>query len=143
MPTYSFQDVKIVFSHPSVGQYVLQGEGIGSIAVNMLTAKTAQDISADGRVQTSKIAGNNAAIPISVQQTSDFHKWLINYYNYILTAPSVEWNLGHITITSLGTQESHNCAFVAPEKKADVPYGAQGQQITWNFLSEDTTTMAV
>lgn len=141
--TYSFDDVEIVFAHPGIGQYIINGKGVGSITVSMQTEKTTHDVAADGSIMASKIAGNNAAIDIEVQQTSEFHKWLTNYYNFVLLASASQWtgasiiikdNVGGSLITALG---------VSPVKKADKPYQAQGQRVTWPFLSTDCQEVAI
>lgn len=133
--TYSFDDVDVIFSHPGVGQYVINGNGVGSISVSMLTDKTTHDIAADGSVMISKIPGDNASVDIEIQQTSGFHKWLVNYYNFILISPSALWAQASITIRDKVGGTLINAYDVAPVKKADRPYQAQGQRVTWPFLS--------
>lgn len=133
--TYSFDDVDVVFTHPGVGQYVLSGNGIGSISVTMQTEKTSHDIAADGSIMISKIPGDNAAIDIEIQQTSAFHKWLVNYYNFVLLAPSALWAQAFITIRDKVGGSLITAFDVSPVKKADKPYQAQGQRVTWPFLA--------
>ena len=89
--TYSFDDVEVTFTHPGIGLYLVNGKGIGSISVTMSTEKSTHDVAADGSVMVSKIPGDNAAIDIEVQQTSEFHKWLTNYYNFVKLAPASQW----------------------------------------------------
>ncbi|WP_369123497.1 phage protein, partial [Alicyclobacillus suci] len=43
---YSFADVAMALSHPSLGQYVISGEGIGTVTVTMSTDRTAHDVAA-------------------------------------------------------------------------------------------------
>ena len=133
--TYSFDDVDITFTHPAVGQYVINGKGVGTISVTMQTEKTVHDIAADGSVMISKIPGDNAAIDIEIQQTSEFHKWLVNYYNFVLLAPSASWALGSISIRDRVGGSLITAFDVSPVKRADKGYQAQGQRVTWPFLS--------
>ena len=133
--TYSFDDVDVVFTHPGLGQYVVSGKGIGSISVTMQTDKTSHDVAADGSVMISKIPGDNAAIDIEIQQTSAFHKWLTNYYNFVLLSPSAVWAQAFITIRDKVGGTLITAFDVSPLKKADKPYQAQGQRVTWPFLS--------
>lgn len=133
--TYSFDDVEVIFQHPGVGQYPVNGKGIGTISVTMSTDKSSHDVAADGSVMVSKIPGNNAAINIEIQQTSAMHKWLTNYYNYVLLAPATVWAGASILIRDKVGQSLISAYDVSPLKKADKPYQAQGQRITWPFLS--------
>jgi len=143
MTTYSFQDVNMTFNHPSVGQYIMNGQGIGSIAVNKAVTKTTHDIAADGAIMVSKIPGENGTVAITIQQISDFHQWLQKYYNYIHTAGSQEWALATVHIDSRGTLETHYISGLSPEKAADRPYQAQGQNVTWTFMATKISTMAI
>lgn len=133
--TYSFDDVDVTFTHPGIGQYIVNGKGIGSISVTMLTDKTAHDVAADGSVMISKIPGDNASIDIEIQQTSEFHKWLVNYYNFVLISPSALWAQAYITIRDKVGGSLISAFDVSPTKKADKGYQAQGQRVTWPFMS--------
>lgn len=135
MSTYSFEDVSIVISHPSMGQLIINGEGIGSITTSMATEKTAHDVAADGSVMISKIAGENGTIALTMQQTSPAHKWMRNWYNHIRTADASEWASGKITVRSPVMQDLIRAKNVSPQKRADRVYQAQGQLVTWNLMA--------
>lgn len=137
--TYSFEDVTVSFSHPSVGTASTVGAGLGSISIAMSTDRTAHDVAADGTVMISKVAGKNGTIAISAQQTSDLHKFLLKWYNYIDVAGASEWARMTVTIKSNNLGDSTVCTGVSPQKLADRPYQAQGQQITWNLMSAEIT----
>lgn len=141
--TYSFDDVECVFSHPGVGQYIVNGKGVGSISVTMSTDKTSHDVAADGSVMVSKIPGDNAAIDIELQQTSAMHKWLTNYYNFVLLAPASLWAGASITIRDKVGGSLISAFDVSPLKKADKPYQAQGQRVTWPFLSANCHEVSI
>ena len=86
--TYSFLDMTGSLSHPTIGDYVFTGEGVGQITVAYATERTSHDVAADGSVMVSKVAGNNGTITIECQQTSAVHKWLLAWYNAL-------WELLH------------------------------------------------
>lgn len=133
--TYSFQDLNASFSHPGVGQFSMNGEGIGSITITRANDVTAHDVSADGSVMVSKIKSKNGTIAISVQQSSPLNKWLDKLYNYLEVAPSSEWARASMILRHLTLGEGTVCTGVSFQKRADKPYQAQGQQVTWNLMA--------
>lgn len=135
--TYSFADVSMVISHPSVGQYVATGNGLGSIATSMTTDRSSHDVAADGSIMVSKIMGRNGTHAISVQQTSDLNKWLLKLYNYLEQAPTNQWAQIKITIRSPAMEDLIRSTGVSFQKLPDRPYQSQGQQVTWNLMAAD------
>lgn len=135
--TYSFADVSVVISHPSVGQYVANGEGIGNINIAMATDRTAHDVAADGSVMVSKIKGRNGTVTIAIQQTSDLNKWLTKWYNYLEAASTDQWASTSIIVRSPIMQELNTITGVSPQKLPDKPYQAQGQLVTWSLMAAD------
>jgi hypothetical protein len=135
MDTYSFQDVTCSFQHSSVGAASTTGAGVGSITISKATTKTAHDVAADGRVMISKMPGENGTIALQLQQTSDLNKWLLKWYNYIVSAATAEWAAMNITIKSSNLGDYTVCTGVSPEKLPDKPYQSQGQTVTWNLMS--------
>ena len=137
--TYSFEDVTCSFEHPGVGAASTTGAGIGSISVAMAGDKTVHDVAADGVVMISKLAGSNGTVSLAVQQTSQLHKYMMKWYNYVTTASASEWAKMTITIKSANLGDSTVCVGVSPQKLADRPYQAQGQQVTWNLMCAEIT----
>lgn len=135
--TYSFGDVSMVIAHPSVGQYVATGVGIGSITTTMTTDRTTHDVAADGSVMVSKIKGRNGSHTIAVQQTSDLHKWLLKLYNYLEQAPTSEWIGISVTVRAPSMQDLIRSTGVSFQKLPDRPYQAQGQQVSWVLMAAD------
>ncbi|WP_074951084.1 phage protein [Alicyclobacillus macrosporangiidus] len=135
MTTYSFADVSAVVSHPSLGQYVANGAGLGSIRVTMATENTKHDVAADGSVMVTKTIGKNGTIAFEIQQTSGFDQWLRNSYNYLYTADTSQWAQMSIVIRSpiMGDLiTATGCAFkIRPER----PYEADGQKVTWEIMA--------
>jgi hypothetical protein len=137
--TYSFEDVTCSFNHPSVGAASTTGAGVGSITTTMAGDKTNHDVAADGRVMISKMAGSNGTVAVALQQTSELHKFLMKWYNYVVTAPAAEFAKMNITIKSANLGDMTVCTGVSPQKLADRPYQAQGQHVTWNLMSAEIT----
>jgi hypothetical protein len=137
MPIYSFSDVSMTISHPAVGQYVANGEGLGNINTTMATDRTAHDTAADGTVMISKIKGRSGSHSIAVQQTSALNAWLLKLYNYLETAPSNQWANTMIILRAPSMQDLITSTGVSFQKLPDKPYQAQGQQITWNLMAAD------
>lgn len=135
--TYSFSDVTMTISHPSIGQYVASGVGLGSITTTMAADRTSHDVSADGSIMVSKIKNRSGSHVISVQQTSDLNKWLLKLYNYLETAPTSEWAGINVVLRSPTMQDLITSTGVAFQKLPDRPYQQQGQQINWNLMSAD------
>jgi hypothetical protein len=133
---YNFKDLQTVFFHPSYGQYIASGSGIGTITFTMATDRTVQDVAADGRVMSSKVEGENGSIAIAIQQTSQFHKWLQGLYNYLKSVDASEWTQLTITADSAVMGDNNQCTGCGFQKRADLPYQAQGQLVTYTILAE-------
>lgn len=134
---YSFADVALTISHPSVGQYVANGAGLGGISTSMTTDRTTHDVSADGSVMITKVKGRNGSHSITVQQTSDFNGWLTKLYNYLETAPASEWARISIVIRSFTMHNLLTSTGVSFQKLPDSPFQQQGQQKTWVLMAAD------
>lgn len=135
--TYSFQDANTTLSHPAMGQYTANGEGVGTVTWSMATDRSTQDVAADGSVMTSKIKGRNGTIAISIQQTSALNQWLTRLYNYLETAPASEWTGITVVQRAASMGQLKTATGVCFQKLPDVPYQAQGQQITWTLMAAD------
>lgn len=135
--TYSFTDISAVISHPGVGQYSLQGEGIGSITIAMANDRSAHDLAADGVVMVSKIKAGNGTITLNAQQTSTLHNWLMKWSNYVDQASTGEWARAVITLRAPEMKETVICTGVSPQKTPDRPYQQQGQQVAWVLMAAD------
>ena len=139
MNTYSFQDVNITISHPLAGQYIASGEGTGSIGFNMTNDRTVHDVAADGSVMVSKIEARNGSVPISIQQTSPMHKWLLKLFN-LLSAKSTspkDWANIKIVMRAPNMGDLITATGVSFQKQPDRAFKAQGEQVTWNLMAAD------
>jgi len=125
--------------HPAIGQIVVQGSGVGSITFTMANDVSAHDVAADGSVMTSKIKSKNGTIAISVQQTSEVHEWLTRLHNYLIAAPDREWAQIELVANSVDMRTSHSASNISIQKRADKPYQAQGQQVTWTLMAGELT----
>ena len=135
--TYSFDDVSMVISHPSFGQFIASGTGVGSISVEMLTERSAHDIAADGSVMVSKIKGRNGNVSVAAQQTSGLHKWLLKLYNYLEAAGAGRWAEIAIIVRAPMMKDLIVCTGVSFNKLPTRPYQATGQMITWSLMAAD------
>jgi Protein of unknown function (DUF3277) len=140
MPTtYSFKDLTGGFVHPIAGSYILNGGhiGLGQITISMTQDRTVQDVSSDGSVMVSYIAGDNGTIAIEVQQTSSLHEFLLSWFNACKTAADsgdvTNWASASISIRNLLDGSTHTATGVSPGKVPDKVYQKQGQNITWTL----------
>ena len=134
---YSFDDLSTVIRHPAMGQLMLQGTGVGSVTFTMSNDTSQHDLAADGSVMTSKIKAGNGTVAISIQQTSEAHKWFTKLYNYLTVASLREHTQISLMATSSDMQTTHEGTHMSFQKRADKPYQAQGGQMTWTFLAGD------
>lgn len=133
--TYSFSDIKMVIKPSGYEAYTVNGSGIGKIGISYANANTVHDLAADGSVMVSKIKANNGTISLTVQQTSLLHAYLIGLFNYLNQGATNLWAATRIDISSLlNIADTHALQGVSFEKRGDIPYEQQGQNITWNFM---------
>lgn len=140
--TYSFKDLTGAFSHPDAGVFTFGGEiGAGQITVTMTTAKSVQDVAADGTVQISAIAGDNGTVAIEVQQTSSFHKFLLSWFNTVKNALNnddiSDWAGGSMLLRSTLNGTSHIITGISPDNIPAKVYAKQGGNITWSLMCGD------
>lgn len=135
--TYSFADVSTVVSHPSFGQFIATGEGIGSITTEMTTDRTIHDVASDGTVMVTKVKGRNGTVSIAVQQTSSFHQWLLRLYNYLEASATNQWAGVTVIVRTPGMRELETCTGVSFGKLPSNPRQAEGQKLTWSLMAAD------
>lgn len=143
MSVYSFTDCSLVLRHPSLGVLTLTGTGLGSVAINMRADRTTMDTAADGRVMISKIKDRSATATIQVQQDSEVNQTLLKWYNYLESAPTIEWAQITGTLTSPQTHEQIVMKDAAFQKLPDRSYSAQGQQNSYSLMIADCQQNAV
>lgn len=141
--TYSFTDLAGSISHPTLGTYLFDGTGVGSVTVAKATDRTAHDIAADGSVMVSKIAGNNGTVTIEIQQTSSLHKWLETWFNVLWQLPTSEWASTSMTLRNAATGTRHIISGISPQKEPDTPYQAQGQHVSWTLMCAEITNLPI
>jgi hypothetical protein len=134
--TYAFEDLAVVFSHPSKGSLTLTGAGIVSATVSRSTDVTSHDLAADGSVMASKIQARNGTITLVLQQTSAGANWLRRLNQYLEVAPSSEWTQGVCSISSKVMDVDITCTGVSPQKTPDAAYQAAGQQVSFVYMCQ-------
>jgi hypothetical protein len=134
--TYSFTEIVGVIKHPSVGVYTLTGEGTGSITIATSGDKTMHETSVDGGTFVTQLSGDSGLISLSIQQTSNAHKWLLNWYNYLRLSSTKrsEWARAAILIRSLSDGITYTAVGVSPQNFPSVEYQSQGQRLVWNLM---------
>lgn len=137
--TYSFSDVTLTLSHPSLGQISTNGMGLGNIQVSMRTDRSSIDVSADGTPVVSKIKDRTGQLQIQVQQTSDLNSNLKRWYNYLEFAETAEWAKIKGVITSRQTGEQHVMTGGSFTKIPDISYESNSGNVTWQLLFADVT----
>lgn len=137
MSVYSFTDCTLILRHPSLGVLNIISQGVGSIAINMRNDRTSMDTAADSRVMVSKIKDRSATATLQLQQDSETNQTLLKWYNYLETAPTIEWAQMTATMNSPTTHEQIVMKDVAFQKLPDRNYGAQGQQNSYSLMIAD------
>lgn len=143
--SYSYLNVTGAFSHSLAGAYLFRGQqGVGNITIHMATEKSQQLVSADGTVQVSFVAGDNGTVTIECLQTSDFHAFLLNWFNDVKTAAregdASAWSTGYMTIRDSLNGVTHTIKNISPQNLPDKPYSAQGGNVTWILQAADIQT---
>jgi hypothetical protein len=156
--TYSFNDINFSILPPTSAGSILQlgnlgilgnlaasvfgsafnmnGQGVGEINIAYSDDNSTHQRGADGSVMVSKITADNGTISITTQQTSALNTYLIKLFKALKFGPTSIWAGMTITVdTTRGTAEKITCTGVSFAKRADRPYQAEGQMITWNFMA--------
>jgi len=133
---YSFEDHRVVLSHPDVGTMRLSDGGIGRVVVAYSGENSRLTNSADGGVVVNKIKNNSGSINIDILQTSEASAWMKRFVNYLKTAPTKRYALGKLVITGVDG-ETTTCTGVVPQKMADISYDAEAQSRSWALLAAD------
>lgn len=140
--TYSFKALTGVLRNPAFDttiSFTGKNLGLGSIKINMATARTTHSTGVDGVVIPLYVAGDGGDIEIEVQETSSLHTSLLALYNKILLAAQggdyAGWAATSIMFNLLSDGSLHLLSGLSFEKFPDKPYQAAGQKITWKMLA--------
>lgn len=140
MTLYSFTDMSGVFFHPLSGNFILGGGeiGLGEIELEMASEKTLVNKSSDGSVMLSYVAGDNATVKFTMQQTSDLHHYFLNTYNLAKTQADAGnigvWAAGQLAVKNILDGSQHNGQGVCFQKIPPKMYQEGGQMISWTFI---------
>lgn len=144
--TYSFKDLTGVFDHPLIGTLNIgsigASNGIGQITIHMTNDNTIHDIGVDGGIIIWPVAVFNGSVTIQCQQTSDVHKFLLNWFNSLkVNMISVgntdvsNWASGAMLLRNINDGTTHSIKGISPQIQAEKTYSAQGGSVTWNLLA--------
>ena len=138
MEVYSFLDCILNLSFPTpAGTMTITGKGIGNVSVGMAQERSVMEASADGNIMISKLAGNQGSLKISVQQTSDAHKFLLGSYNALIFAAPALWAQGAGLMRCLSDGTTHVFTGLCFQKLGDKGYEKQGKMVDWTLLAGD------
>jgi|SRR5580658_1984775 hypothetical protein len=137
--TYSFKDTSGGFNDALAGPFAFGGQiGAGRFIIEMHTDRTVMDVAADGLVLPSAVAGNNGSLTIEMQQTSVFHKFLLNWFNLLNqafdNADVSDWAGATISLVNTVDGSTHTLTGVAPTKIPNKSYGPQAERISWILM---------
>jgi hypothetical protein len=146
--TYSFVDTSGSASSPFNGTYIFAGQkGVKQITVAMQMEKAVLDVAADGAVMASFVPGDPGTISVECQQTSDFYKFCLVWYNLAKIAATLgdvaDFFGGTMTVRNITDGTSHVASGVAIGKLPDKVYAAQGQNVTVAFVCCDIQSITV
>lgn len=134
--TYSFMEITGSIQHSSVGAYTLTGKGTGSISISSTGDKTSHETAVDGATFIMQIPGDAGQISITMQQTSDLHKWLLRWYSYLKldTTDRSEWARTTAVIRSLSDDMTYKAVGISPLNLPTIDYQAQGKNVVWVLM---------
>ncbi len=139
---YSFSNIHMVINPPGFQSYVVNGQGVGEIAISWANDNTVHDLAADGKVMVSKVQADNGTVALTIQQTSPLHQYLKGVFNQLMAQNPVFWAGITILISSPnGGFDALTLTGVSFQKRSDQPYQQQGQRVTWNFMAADIQTV--
>lgn len=138
--TYSFSEITFVLAHPSLGQCVLTGQGVGSVVIGRAQDSGAQEAAHDGSVMSSKIVTKHGTVTFTLHQSSAANQWLMKAHNTLDDAAAADWAQFNGTIESITTLETTNFAETCFQKRPDVNYQQNGQNVTWTLLAGSIDT---
>ena len=133
--TYSFSDTSVVLNHPSIGQCVLTGQGVGSIVVAYANDASSQEVAHDGSIMTNKVVLKNGTVSFTLLQTSSGNAWMKKAYSKLLLADASEWAQFNGTIENKTTGEVTTFSNACIQKLPDANFQQTGQNNTWTFLA--------
>ena len=135
MNLYSFTDLVGVITNPAAGAMItLNGTGVGEMTFAKATEHVAQELSADGSVTISRIAGQNGTITISVQQNSPINSQLMAWENFCATSSDLSlFASGAAAFLTLNDHKTFDAIGVVPKKIPDQHYAAQSGMVSWEL----------
>ena len=137
--TYSLLDVKAVFNHPAVGQFVVSDEGSGRVSFSYGADMASNTPTATGYVVVNKMRAEHGAIQLEIPQNSNSDEFMRKWVRYIKTAPTNEFALGTITITDGNSGRTYNMVGVVPQKDPDETFDRESGYRTYNLLFAEYT----
>ena len=131
----SFTDVKAVIYHPSVGQFVLSGAGLGKIGISYEGDLSSHTATADGYVVLNRLRPAGATLTLEVPQNSSADEFLRKWSKYLKNVDDT-WQFGQtaLNIVDNGGRFTIYCEGVTPQKIPDRTYDRASTPVTWTLL---------
>jgi len=137
--TYSLLDVKTVFSHPDVGQFVVSDEGSGRVSFSYGGDMASNTPTATGYVVVNKMKAEHGTVQLEIPQNSNADEFLRKWVRYIKYAPTDRFALGTLTITDGNVGRTYSMVGVVPQKDPDETFDQQSGFRTYNLLFAEYT----
>jgi hypothetical protein len=135
---YSFADVRCVFNHPDIGQYVLSADGgIGKITVERAGDMSSHTATSNGYTTINRMKSDNGTATIEVPQNSPAEKFLRKAVAYLDICPSDRFAEGSITVYDQAAGETIQCTGVTPQKRPGRTYEAAAGNVAFPLLAAD------
>lgn len=147
--TYSFLDTVGAFVHPLAGAFNFGGgvaNGIFEIIIENTTDRSTHSISADGVIVVNYIPGANGNIQINVQQTSLLHKFLLAWYNLVVTAADggdlSTYADAVMSVTNVVDGGQHVLSGISPLKVPNKTYAKEQTNLTWHLMAANVSQVS-
>jgi hypothetical protein len=120
-------------------------QGIKTITVEMDSEKIGKDTASDGAVMGSYIPGDAGKVIIEVQQTSEWYKYFVDWYNLNkLAADNQDVSNtfgGAVVLRNITDGTSHLATGVAPGKLPPKVYAGSGGYVTVTLEALDVQSV--
>lgn len=141
--TYSFEDTTVTLTHPGFETYSAYGTGIGQLGISFNTNATTHSIAADKTVVVSKQTIHDGSVTFTIQQGSDFNKWLKKWADFLENSNTDQFALSTLDITNRSTGASYHCVGVTHTKRPDETFQSTAQDVSWALMCADISTSGI
>lgn len=141
--TYSIKAGIGTLNLPNIGTAITMGVttmGLGQITFSKTDNVSENNVSADGAVMTSAIAGPQGTVSLEIQQTSSIDTALNAWYSFLEAAFNAgdvsNWTAASLYWVDSLTGEQWTATGIAPQKRPDKVFTKQGAMRTWVLMAQ-------